>query len=529
MKEKNLMNYSEGLKKRLSKISNTVARNFLYKHGYNSSSFMMPGYYQATGFDKMKLIDIDWGKVPITQTLDTFTPKGNLSWRRFSFFHPIMYWHIVNVLTEKENWENIKKHLCQPTEVACYSTYDFKLRKGQSLQGQGIERWLQMAERDLIKDCAIYNCLTVADIQNFYSSIYTHSIAWALHSKSKARSDWRRLKLVGSQLDKLFRNSRDTQTNGIPIGSLVSDIIAEIVLTAVDAELSRRLKKEKLNLRVIISRFRDDYRILSKDSGDANKVLKRLNRILHEEFNLALNPNKTHIYEDVIERVFRPWDIEIKQSFLLGRITSDELPDKISFAFLRDILLETYRIQKKYTQGRASMIVLSKLVKKINGKELKIDESGVSQLIAILRKIILAREEVTPYSILLIDSLLGKCKPSKKKQFIEEIGRITSEQPDADYQLIWLYRLCHSQVPEMCKKIVEKLSSVPPLLKIVHEYKDFQKNKNYCDIFPGVINISRDDQKELKNFSFLNIKKLIDSKGEKLSPRDINPFKYKEI
>jgi hypothetical protein len=532
MKEKNLRNYSEKLKRRLSKISNTSARKFLHKYGYNSSSFIMPDYYQASGFDKIKLTSIDWKKVPATQTLDIFTPKGNLSWRRFSFFHPFMYWHIVNVLTEPENWKNIKKHLCRSTEVACYSTPDFKLRKGQSLQGQGIERWLQMAERDLINDCAIYNCLTVTDIQNFYSSIYTHSIAWALHSKDKARSDWRKLKLIGSKLDKLFQNSRDRQTNGIPIGSLVSDIIAEIVLTAVDVILSRWLKEEKIDSRVLVSRFRDDYRILSGDNNDANKVLKKLNRILHEDFNLALNPNKTFIYEDVIEKVFRPWDLEIKQSFLLRRIISDDLPDKISFYFLRDVLLETYRIQKKYPQGRAANTVLSKLAQIIKRKGLnKIDisKSTISGLIAILRKLMLAREEVTPYSTLLIDSLLEKYKYSQKKQFIEEMANITTREPDVDYQLIWFYRLCLSQTPNLCKELLETLSTTPPLLKILYNYKDFQKNKNYYAIFPNLNEISKSDQNELKKFSFLNIKKLADARNKKIDPQSINPFKYKDI
>lgn len=420
------MHYSGEFKKRFSNTSNIVAKKFLFKYGYSCSSFTMPDYYEITGFDKMKLKEIDWKKVPITKTVDIFTPKGNLSWRRFSFFHPFMYWHIVNLITEKENWDYIKKHLCQSTKVACYSFPDFKLKHDQTVQGQSIEGWLQMAERDLIKNCANYNFLTVTDIQNFYSSIYTHSIGWALHSKEKARSDRYKYKLIGTKLDRLFQNSRETQTNGIPIGSLASDIIAEIVLVKVDYLLSEWLVKEKLDSKIFISRFRDDYRILSKNISDAKKTLKGLNRILCDNFDLTLNANKTFTYEDVIENAFRPWNVAIRQSFLLRGVVCEDLPKKISSSYLKDVFLETYQIQKKYLQGRVANSVLSKLSKKMDKKdlEIKINESNIAELISFLRKIILIREETTPHSISLIGFLLNNSRPVIKRQFIEEMINI---------------------------------------------------------------------------------------------------------
>lgn len=333
-------------------------------------------------------------------------------------------------------------------------------------------------------------------------------------------------KLLGNKLDKLFQNSRDAQTNGIPIGSMVSDIIAEIVLTKIDTLISLWIKREKLESRILVSRFRDDYRILSKNIGDAYKFLKGLNRILHDNFDLILNPNKTYVYEDVIEKTFRPWDLEIRHSYLLREISHGKLPEKISFYFLRDVLLETYQIQKKYTQGRAAITVLSKLAKKMNGKNIEINESGVAELIAILRKTVLIREEVTPYSIQLIDSLLEKCNTEKKKQFIKEMINVVNEQPDADYQLIWLYRLCLFQAPEFCEEIIKSSSEVSPLLNIAYKYNEFQRKKNYCDIFSNLNDVSQNDKNELKKFRFININKLKIARKEKISPLSISPFKY---
>jgi len=530
--EESLMRYSEKLKKELLKTSHKSAKIFLYKHGYNSSSFMMPDYYQVSGFETMKLSEIDWKKrKPITKTLDIFTPKGDLSWRRFSFFHPFMFWHIVKLLTEEENWNFLKKHLCQQTKIACYSIPIFKLERNQTIQGESIESWLQMAEKDLLKDCADFNCLALTDIQNFYSSIYTHSISWTLHSKKSARSDRFKYELLGTKLDRLFQNSRDTQTNGIPTGSLISDIVAEIILVHVDCLLSKWLKKEKLDSKIIISRFRDDYRILSKDRSDANRVLKSLTRILCEEFDLILNENKTYVYDDIIGNAFRPWIIEIKHSYLIGKLFNQDQLKRLSFNFIKDVLVETYRIQKKYPQGRPAISILSKLSEKViksNGK-FKINDSDISELGSILRKIILTREETTPYIIFMIDTLLTKSKLRIKNQFIKEMIRITKNQPDAEYQLIWLYRLCLSQAPILCKLFEDVLVEDYYLLKLVYEYKKFQKNRNYYDIFKIVDGISSDDRNELAKFSFINIKRLNEVKNKKIEAKEISPFQYKII
>lgn len=68
-----------------------------------------------------------------------------------------------------------------------------------------------------------------ADFARYYSSIYTHSIAWALHGKDAARQDERDRKLAGNQIDPLVRATQDRQSVGIPVGPDTSFIIAEII------------------------------------------------------------------------------------------------------------------------------------------------------------------------------------------------------------------------------------------------------------------------------------------------------------
>ncbi|MCE2887486.1 MAG: RNA-directed DNA polymerase [Pseudanabaena sp.] len=80
-----------------------------------------------------------------------------------------------------------------------------------------------MAENDVAAIAFRYKYLIKTDIKNFYPSIYTHSIPWALHDKAVIRQPNKRndYEFIGNRLDKLFQNANDGCTNGIPIGPVV--------------------------------------------------------------------------------------------------------------------------------------------------------------------------------------------------------------------------------------------------------------------------------------------------------------------
>lgn len=127
-----------------------------------------------------------------------------------------------------------------------------------------------------------------ADISRFYPSIYTHSIPWALHSKSVAKAN-NSDELFGNLLDKEVRNSQDRQTVGIPIGPDTSLVLAESILSCIDAELEDRFSINGL-------RYIDDYQLGFNTIGDAEEVMAYLQESL-SDYELALNPLKTEIIE----------------------------------------------------------------------------------------------------------------------------------------------------------------------------------------------------------------------------------------
>jgi hypothetical protein len=135
------------------------------------------------------------------------------------------------------------------------------------------------------------------DVNSFYPSLYTHSVSWAVHGKPTAKRA-RNAATLGNILDAQIRNAQDTQTVGIPISPDTSLVIAELVLSRVDEELAARTK-------AVGFRYLDDYEFAFRTYTEAEQVLSTLQGLLGE-FELALNPRKSHIFElpDLIEEPF---------------------------------------------------------------------------------------------------------------------------------------------------------------------------------------------------------------------------------
>ncbi|MBW4513780.1 MAG: RNA-directed DNA polymerase [Timaviella obliquedivisa GSE-PSE-MK23-08B] len=149
--------------------------------------------------------------------------------------------------------------------------------------------------KERAKNRAIGRYALQTDISQFYQSIYTHSIPWAIHGKEIAKSQRNDPSLLGNQLDKLVRNSQDSQTIGIPISPDTSLIIAELILCTLDLELERRISSSCLHPYRGF-RYSDDYEFVFLTRSEAETALSHLQKIL-SAFELTLNPNKTRIVE----------------------------------------------------------------------------------------------------------------------------------------------------------------------------------------------------------------------------------------
>jgi hypothetical protein len=136
-----------------------------------------------------------------------------------------------------------------------------------------------------------------ADVADCYSSIYTHAVAWALHGKQVAKAKKFDDSLFGNKLDRRIQNMSHGQTNGIPQGSVLFDLIAELVLGYADLELSRQLAQNVRDFQIL--RYRDDYRIFVNSTEAGEAILRTLTEVLMR-LGLKLNASKTTGFQTVI-------------------------------------------------------------------------------------------------------------------------------------------------------------------------------------------------------------------------------------
>jgi hypothetical protein len=131
--------------------------------------------------------------------------------------------------------------------------------------------------------------LLTTDLSQFYPSIYTHTIPWALHTKSVAKAKQNDYTLLGNVLDLAIRNGQDKQTVGIPIGPDTSLVIAEVILSSVDAKLGGVITKRGF-------RYIDDIGCGFRTIAEAEETVGQLQHLIGD-LQLQLNPKKTRITE----------------------------------------------------------------------------------------------------------------------------------------------------------------------------------------------------------------------------------------
>lgn len=132
----------------------------------------------------------------------------------------------------------------------------------------------------------------ITDVQNFYHSIYTHSIEWMLDGKDNSKRNIRVRKwkdyTFGKSLDKLIQNSQSGETHGLPTGNLITRIIAEVYMCKFDEMLL------DINNGYSFSRFVDDIVFAFNTDTELIGFKKSLNKKIRE-YSLSLNDSKTKV------------------------------------------------------------------------------------------------------------------------------------------------------------------------------------------------------------------------------------------
>lgn len=477
---------------------------WLIDNGYYPESYVLPPCFQVQKrperpkiFFKIKKNKF---KPTRTQCISVHFPKSDLTDRNFGIIHPEIHNDIAFHIAQ--NWKLILGALF-PKNCRVYS-YSFPLpinsknvgRLSYLRSGRMIYEYLNMIDDAIASIAYKYSHIAITDIKSFYPSIYTHSIPWAIHGKefSRKAENIYNYKLVGNKLDKLFQNANDGCTNGIPIGPVVSDIIAELIAAGIDNNLSKLLEKNAIDCEVI--RFKDDYRILTKSEADAKHAIKLLQSAL-KEFNLELNDSKTNIHI-LPEGLFREW---ASKYYLIH----PKAKEKYNWKEFREIYLSVIRIDKECKNTGVIDRFLADLTTKKGDLKVTVGIFNLEKVISMLLMLGTLRIKAFPKIIAILEKILnspfGEIHNKQIIEYLDEyILKLSYDEDRNKYLISWISYFIISN--DLKDKIKAKPNFKDPITKTIYQNKSsiFTQSKSF-KLFIGCKSAS----KKLTMFEYLDI------------------------
>ena len=350
---------------------------------------------------------------------------GKYSWRPLELIHPVLYVSLVNKITEKDAWELIVERFhsfSANKKIKCLSI-PVRSETEQKDKAEQVAEWWHEVEQRSIELALEYEYILETDITDCYGSIYTHSIAWALHSKEKAKAERRNNKHIGNVIDSHIQDMRQGQTNGLPQGSVLMDFLAEMVLGYADVQLSERIEAENITDYLIL-RYRDDYRIFTNNPRDGERITKLLTEVMID-LGLKLNPTKTLANSDVIEASIK----QDKVAWLTKKQSSENLQKH---------LLIIHSHSKEYPNSGSLARALHSFYDRLSGLDKKIEEP--MPLISIVADIAFRNPRTYSVCAAIISQLIAHLPEKQKESAFKKVVNKFSKIPNTGHIEIWLQR-----------------------------------------------------------------------------------------
>lgn len=363
---------------------------------------------------------------------------GQYAWRPLTIIHPVAYICLVNLISEKKNWELLTSRISSIQfaypNIVCKSlplVEDGNIPPKKDI----VLNWWSSIEQESIALSLKFNYLFTTDIVNCYGSIYTHSIVWAIHGKDQAKRNisYGHSSGLGTEIDKAIRVMTYGQTNGIPQGSVLMDFIAEIVLSYADEELGKKLAGQIGSSEYKILRYRDDYRVFTKKKEQAELIARELSEVLGE-LNFHLNSDKTfvsgNIVQDSIKKDKRYW-----------------LESKHGARTVQKHLMLLHFLAERFPNSGSLKRALSEFYKRLGKKKIK--EDDVDVLLGIIVDIAVKNPTVYPQIMAIIGVLIQKLERNKVASIIDALKEKFSSVSNSVLLNVWLQRISYKLNPDI--------------------------------------------------------------------------------
>ena len=416
-------------------LSNDEAKAFLLKHE-SYSPFELPPYFTFESLLKevaqklkrsfsFKKHCNNASKLEKVNYIILNNKDGRYSWRPYELIHPVLYVSLVNEMTREDSWLAIvtrfQKFASNP-KISCLSVPVQSLTP-ETDKAEQIKQWWEKVEQKSIELSLDFEFVVHTDLVDCYAALYTHSIAWALHTKEIAKANRYDMGLIGNVIDLHIRAMRHGQTNGIPQGSVLMDFIAEMVIGYADSELSTRIHDQNIDEYQIL-RYKDDYRIFVNNPQDGEKILKSLTEVMID-LGLKLKPEKTKASNNVIRSAIKDDKLD-----WLFRKAGDKL--------LHKQLLIIHDQNTRHPNSGSISRGLQDFDERLENVR-KIDFP--LPLISIVVDIALRSPRTYPVSAAILSKLIDLLdNEDDKRDVIEKIRRKFSALPNTGHMEIWLQR-----------------------------------------------------------------------------------------
>ena len=381
---------------------------------------------------------------------------GRYAWRPLELIHPALYVSLVDEVTKPDHWDLICtrfRKFAENDKIKCLSLPVESLTDDKD-RAEIINKWWHDVEQKSIELSLDYDFMIQTDINDCYPTIYTHSIAWALHSKQCAKDKRNRTdkRLLGNIIDSYIQDMRYGQTNGIPQGPVLMDFIAEMVLGYADTELTSKINNEidpELNYRIL--RYRDDYRIFVTQQLHGEQILKCLAEVLIE-LGLKLNPIKTDISSEVIQSSIK----DEKLNWMFRKQTNRNLQKRL-------LIIHDHSMEHPHAGSLAD--ALDKYRKRLRRKTPEDDQ--ILPLISIVVDIAYRNPRTYPISFAILSELIDLLENEEaKREIVEKVRKRFRMLPKTGLMEIWLQRISHKFAPDiefeepLCRLVGKKTTQI---------------------------------------------------------------------
>lgn len=228
---------------------------------------------------------------------------GRYAVRVLSLSNPFLYYLLAREICTPEHWAAILddfKVFGSAPHIQAVGIPVIPADKENFHKATTILNWWNRFEQMAVKLSLDYRYMFVTDITNCYGTIELQTVEKALSRKGTASEVD-----VKTDIVRILTMLRQGRNIGLPQGSTLYDIVAEIVLGYADMLLHEALERDGITEGYEILRYRDDYKVFANDKDLLERISYKLQHVL-EGLNLRLNSAKTRISDSIITDSIKP-------------------------------------------------------------------------------------------------------------------------------------------------------------------------------------------------------------------------------